>query len=293
MIDILVLNYNDAVTTTSFVNSVRDYSCVRKILAVDNHSKDDSMECLKALEDDKVLVVDSGENKGYGAGNNFGIRYLYEHFNSEYILLCNPDVIIEEQVCEKLEDFLRTYDDYAIAAPFMLNAKLQHQCNTAFFIPKTYQYIMSLSIVLKKFICSFDCGNLAEQSDETVYDVGAVSGSLFMINVSKMLQYGMFDENIFLYCEEIVLGAKMGAAHQKIALLPKLTFVHNHSVSISKSYNTLLKKHRLYLKSKVYVINKYFRPNFFEKILVYTLKKVSMFEIYLISLERKFKKKGR
>ena len=287
MIDILVLNYNDATTTTSFVNSVRDYSCVRKILVVDNHSKDNSLECLKTLENDKIVVVDSGENNGYGAGNNFGIRLLHNHYQSEYILLSNPDVIVEEKVLFELENFLRNNTDYALAAPFMLNAKGERVNYTAFRIPYKWEYIMSIDILLKKFFLSFDCGFKSLKSQKNVVDVGALAGSLFMMNASKMIRFGMFDEKIFLYCEEIVLGRKMEQAGQKIALLPKLSFIHNHSVSISKTLRSEFVKHKILLKSKKYVLKKYFHINVLEIFFVYLFSITSFVELKLLSFLRR------
>lgn len=289
MIDILVLNYNDAVTTTSFVNLVKDYSCVRKILVVDNHSKDNSLECLKALENDKVIVIDSGENRGYGAGNNFGIRYLCNHFDSEYILLCNPDVVVEESVCEKLESFLRINKEYSIAAPFMLNAKGVKQKNTAFRIPTKWEYIFSIDMILTKFTNTFYYKNIEDEKG-SLKNVGSVSGSLFMMNTHDMLEYGMYDENIFLYCEELVLGKKMQMAQKKIALLTDCFFVHNHSVSITKAYKSLVKKHKIFMRSKLYVIKQYYKVNFFEYFISFLLTKLSVVEIFFVSLLKNIQK---
>lgn len=286
MIDILVLNYNDAVTTTSFVNSVKDYSCVRKILVVDNHSKDNSLECLKVLENNKIIVVDSGANRGYGAGNNFGVRYLRNHYQSEYILLSNPDVIVEEKVLIELEKFLRHNNDYAIVAPFMLNAKGVKQYNTAFRIPSKWEYILSIDLLLSKIKGSFYYKNI-EKEKESVKDVGSVTGSMFLMRTEDMLAYGMYDEKVFLYCEELILGMKMQEACKKIALLPNLTFIHNHSVSISKTYKSFVSKQRLFMNSKLHSIRHYYHANFFEYLVAFMLSKLSIVEIFLIGLLRK------
>lgn len=288
MIDILVLNYNDAVTTTGFVKSVKDYSCVRKILVVDNHSKDNSLECLKVLANDKVVVVDSGENKGYGAGNNFGIRYLHEHYQSEYILLSNPDVIVEENVLLELEKFLRDNNDYAIAAPFMLNANGAKQYNTAFRIPSKWEYILSIDLLLTKIKGSFYYKNI-EIDKEKVKDVGSVTGSMFMMRAKDMLEYGMYDENIFLYCEELILGIKMQNAKRKIALLTECSFIHNHSVSISKTYKSLVSKKKLFMKSKLYAIKHYYHSNLLERFVAFILSKCAIAEVFLVSLLRRSK----
>ena len=62
MIDVLTLNYNDALTTISFVKSIENFSCVKNILIVDNHSSDDSLERLLEIESEKIHVVQTEKN---------------------------------------------------------------------------------------------------------------------------------------------------------------------------------------------------------------------------------------
>lgn len=285
MIDILVLNYNDALTTTTFVDSVKAFPSVRKVLVVDNHSSDESLEKLKLLQDDKVIVVQTEKNGGYGAGNNFGVRYLNDNYKSEYILLCNPDVIVTNEVCEKLESFLKNNPDFVIVAPFMLNAKGEKENITAFRIPSKWEYILSIGLFFSKITGSFYYKGIIEEK-ESSKKVGSVTGSMFLMRTKDMLDYGMYDENIFLYCEELVLGIKMRNAHKKIALLTDCSFIHNHSVSISKTYKSAVSKHKLFMKSKLYAIKHYYQTNFIEYSIAWLLSKISTVEIFLNSLLR-------
>ncbi|SHH27745.1 Glycosyltransferase, GT2 family [Fibrobacter sp. UWH9] len=285
MFDILVLNYNDSSTTINFVKSVKEYACVEHILIVDNKSTDDSFHRLTSFKLGKIDVVQCEKNGGYGAGNNFGIRYLRENYKSDYILLCNPDVLIDEQTCNEMEIFLRNYSDYAIVAPFMLDSSKKKMYNTAFRIPSVYEYVMSLEMIFSKFFKPFYYSKM-ELDNVTCKDVGAVSGSLFMMNVAHMLQYGMYDERIFLYCEEMVLGLKLKKAGLKTALLPNLSFVHNHSVSISKSFKTLLSRHRLFMSSKLFVVKEYFKADKLVLFIAHILSWISLLEVRLISSMR-------
>lgn len=285
MIDVLVLNYNDVSTTIQFVESMVNYSCVRKILVVDNCSTDKSFDELLTLRNSKVVVVQTEKNGGYGAGNNFGIRYLYNYFKSEYILLCNPDVIVSETVCANLESFLIANQKYAIVAPFMLNAKGVKQSNTAFRIPSKWEYIKSIDLVFARCTKSFYFKDV-EKETNPVKDVGCVSGSLFLMRASDMIDFGMYDENIFLYCEELVLGIKMSDANKKTALLTECSFLHNHSVSISKTYKSYMARRKLFMKSKLYVIKQYYHANFLEYSVAWVLSKISTVELFLNGLLR-------
>lgn len=286
MVDVLVLNYNDAVTTTCFVEHMLGLSNVKRILVVDNASTDNSVEMLTSFVSNKVDLVCNRRNGGYGYGNNVGIRYLWENYGSKYILLANPDTTIGNDTISALELFLSKHEDYALAAPFMLSPTGERQYNTAFRIPESNNYIRSLGVLNSRFSKSFYYDDITKQRPE-FRQVGAVSGSLFMMNVPLMLEWGMFDENIFLYCEEIVLGLKLQRAGYKVALLPNETFVHNHSVSIRKSYKSALSRQRLLTKSKLYVIEKYYNVTGARLALAKVLAWISLIEVGAISMLRR------
>jgi len=119
-----------------------------------------------------------------------------------------------------------------------------------------------------------------------VKDVDALSGSLFMVDLPRMIKYGMYDENVFLYCEEVILAMRLKKNRQKVALLPQEFFIHNHSVSISKTYASSTKRHRLLLKSKLYVIKKYLKANRFEYFIAQIMAVISLIENYLNDLRK-------
>ena len=72
----IILNYNDAATAMGLADEIRGYPCLDSIVLVDNCSTDDSWEQLKTLRHtDKVHVLRTEENGGYGMGNQAGINY--------------------------------------------------------------------------------------------------------------------------------------------------------------------------------------------------------------------------
>lgn len=289
MVDILVLNYNDAETTLEYVNQVKNFKCVRKILIVDNCSTDDSLKVLLECKFEKVEIISSSENCGYGAGNNFGIKYLMDYYDSKYILISNPDVIVTDSTIKKLEDFLKKHQDFAVVAPFMLNPKGEKQINTAFHIPDIKDYIMSFGMIWTKYFSKYFYKDILESNRE-VKVVDGVSGSMLMVNANIMIEKGMYDENIFLYCEEIVLGIKLKNVGLKTALLTRETFIHNHSISISKTYKSELERHKLLVKSKLYVIKKYYNASPIMYLGAYVMSRVSLIETWLWTLLRPFLK---
>ena len=291
MVDVLILNYVDYETTEKLVNSVRNYKNVARVCVVDNASPNNSYEWLKQNYGDIVDVIKTPKNGGYGYGNNYGIKYLYENYESKYILLCNPDVIIADDVIGQLEDFLKHNDSYIIAAPFMLDRNGIKQKNTAFKIDNMLKYIMSFGMLYSKIFRPGEYRYLSETTCDII-DVEAVAGSLFMFDVAKMINNAMYDENVFLYCEERILGMKCRNANLKIALLPKYTFIHNHSVSINKTIASEVKKRKVMNKSAMYVIKKYYNANFLGILLGKIMMSISIGEIRILEILKRKRHKG-
>ena len=73
---IIILNYNNAEETAEYVERICEYKCLDHVIIVDNASTDGSAVRLKPLCTGKVELVKSGENRGYAAGNNLGLRYV-------------------------------------------------------------------------------------------------------------------------------------------------------------------------------------------------------------------------
>lgn len=270
MVDLLILNYNDAKTTLMLVDKVKEYNSINRILIVDNMSTDNSLSLLREKTREKVIIVSTGKNGGYGAGNNYGINYLYEHYGSEYILLANPDISVLDKTILKMEQFLKIHTDYVMVAPFMCNSYGVKMGNSGWKIPSSTQYIFAMGLLYSKFMQPGIIPNLIKKNDD-VLDVDAISGSLFLMNTKHMIDYGMYDEKIFLYCEETVLGIKFKKHKLKSALLMKENYIHNHSVSISKTYNSEIQRRRIMLKSKLYVLKKYYSISIIKYLLAVTI----------------------
>lgn len=99
-----------------------------KIVIVDNGSQNGSVEQLREHFDDepRVHVIAADENLGFAKGNNLGIRYAREQFDSDFIVAANSDILFEEEICERLAGI---YDrrPYAILGGDIVDAtRTQH-----------------------------------------------------------------------------------------------------------------------------------------------------------------------
>lgn len=275
---VVVLNYNDSETTFKLITNIQNYSVINKIVIVDNCSTDDSYTKLLRLQSSKVDIIKSDRNGGYGYGNNYGINYLNKYYEPMYILISNPDIEVEEAVLEKMLSTFKEDDKIAVVAPFMLNRDGKKESGTAWSVPSKLQYILSAELLFGHFFKPSRYKGIEKRSDVDKMEVDCVAGSLLMVKSSLMKDYGMYDENIFLFGEETTLGCKFKKAGLKTILLLQDTFLHLHGISINRSINSKIEKRKLMLNSRLYILKQYLSANHFELLLAAIVYKLSILE---------------
>lgn len=260
----IILNYNDADQTISLVEEIKEYEEINHIIVVDNLSTDNSYKVLKTYETEKVDVIITDTNGGYGYGNNIGIRYAHEQYKSEYIIIANPDVHFSNETITKMKCIFNYEKNVGIVAPKALKPTGDDQNLIAWKLQNKIDYGLSASMIYIKYF-SNKYYNSSYFIDNKLMEVDVVPGSLLMIKTSYMLKYGMYDENIFLYGEEEILALKFRENGFKTYIIINDTYVHDHSVSISKSFPKAVKQKEMNLTSRKYILNNYYNTSNFEK----------------------------
>ena len=162
-----------------------------KILIVENS---DNTQVKNYLENKflNVEVIVAQENLGYGKGNNLGISKV----NTQYAFILNPDAILEENCLEELcKAQLLLKDDFVILAPNLLN---------------NFGYFLNQSNNLKK----------------EILEVDYVKGFAMLINLKKINLKELFDENFFLFLEEIDLCKRIKNNGGKIFVVQNSKIQH-------------------------------------------------------------------
>lgn len=282
----VILNYNDAPTTISLVRLIKDYALLDYIVVVDNCSTDNSWEQLQHYKSDKIHVIQSPRNGGYGSGNNYGLRYSSEILNADYSIVANPDVQFDEDCVEK---FLQTLQEDASVA--VVSARQSNSPDCAWKNCSTMQYILATSLFfeVRLKIRSYSSSFFNGLNSVPVF---AVPGSLLMVDLKKMLQYGMYDEDFFLYYEEPILAQKFANAGLKTILRLDCSYIHDHHVSISKTYHRWSQQHTILLKSAELFLRKYKKANWLQMTFakmwfVYTKVEFWLYDWYRIVKEKK------
>ncbi len=259
----VILNYNDAPTVKSLVKEIRNYRCLDAIVVVDNHSSDGSWEMLQALSDkERVFVLRTEKNGGYGAGNQAGIDYCVEELEAEYVIVANPDIHVTEECILRVKEALDKTERAVIASARVMSPEGERLFSYWKLLP-LWMDLLDTGLVsrrLFKGMLNTPPYLLKQGGDENCRLVDAVPGSFFMLHLGRLTPQetkNLFDKHIFLYYEEKVLGCKCREKGLRTVLVTDCSYVHAHSVSIDKSVSRIVDKQRLLHRSKLYYYKEY------------------------------------
>ena len=252
-----ILNYNDAETVFRLVEKIKNYSIFSSILIVDNASSDDSFSRLKERyqNNNKIVIQQTSRNGGYGYGNNYGIKYAYKKMDADYVVLSNPDVLFSNEMVQKLLDEMISKNAAVVAGTQRVNGKPIR--TPAWKIPTAMQWTL-IETKLWKYVAKqyYYDPKLFNQRD---LQVDCVHGAMFLLDPKKFLDVGGYDEDMFLFGEETVLGYKLRAKGYKSFLLNNVYYDHEGSVSIKKSFNSTIKQDLITHQSKMVYMRDYLR----------------------------------
>lgn len=278
---IVILNYNDSENTILMLEDIKKFKSLHAIIIVDNHSTDDSVKKLKSYENKKIKIVEADENRGYAAGNNIGIRYLIENFDIDNIIISNPDIIVTEADILKLTQDLKK-KDVALIAPTIKEPKA---ISRGWHLPTFASELLS-NIPYFHFLENKILSYKEEAYKNELTQVEVVKGCFFIIKKDVFEAINFFDENTFLYYEEIIIGKKLKEYGFKTYVDNTVTVIHALSQSVDKSINRINKLK--ILKSSQFYYEKYVNQmDIFKLALLRISYYIYLFLAHIINLFRK------
>ena len=255
-INCVILNYNDADTVLGLVGEIRGYQAIDRIVIVDNASTDDSWEKIQALADEKVDVLRSEKNGGYGSGNNLGVRHAVNVNGADHVLIANPDVKFSEDCVKALSGVLKRHPELAVAAALMEDETFGDAKN-GWKLHGFWGELFAMGPISRRVFKKWLNYPASHFEGKKAAYVDAVHGSMLMVDGRKFLEAGGYDEGIFLYQEETVLASRFKKLGFKTVLLLNQKYRHEHSVSISKSFQGQIDRQKLRNTSVLYYLENY------------------------------------
>ena len=191
---VVIVNYRTALLTVDAVNSALEEPEAAEIIVVDNGSDDGSIELLSQLfsKDDRVRFVRSHENLGFGRANNLGVRLATE----EFVFLLNSDATFIPGCLEALAVQWNQLSSPGVLAPAVLRAdsdELQADAHGRFPTARS-----TLRLTTR---CTGDAS----------LEPDWVSGCAMLLGREDFLGVGGFDDDIFMYFEDVLLCWKLRA----------------------------------------------------------------------------------
>lgn len=236
---IILLNYRTPDMTLRAANAVMaDMDQLNaEMIIVDNASCDGSFDRITAIaqqrgwtQENRVRVMGTGQNGGFGAGNNFGIRQgLSDGRTPDFVYLLNSDAFIDPGALRVLLDFMLRRPDVGFAGSRLRGDDgAPHTTHFRFpTIAGEFEQATKLGIVtrlLAHAVIPMPATEKPVQADWT-------AGASMLIRSDALRDIGLFDETFFLYFEETDLCRRGSMAGWQTWFVPQSTVTHVGSVS--------------------------------------------------------------
>ena len=234
-ISVVIVNYNVKDLAENCISSVYKANNEKydiEIFFVDNNSIDGSVEYISE-KFPGINVISNGRNIGFSKANNIALRKA----KGKYILILNPDTLLEEGTFEKLIAFTENNQNTgAVTSKLILaNGKLDSACRRSFPTPSVaIPRILGLS---KLFPSSkiFGKYNLTYLDENKTYEVDAICGAFMFIPKKILDESGLFDEDYFMYGEDLDLCFRIKKKGYRIFYYPEITTIHFKGESTKKT----------------------------------------------------------
>ncbi len=115
----VVVTYNGSTYIGKCLSSLQTSSIPVRILVIDNHSSDNTIEIVRK-DFPEVELMSLDENLGFGKANNIGIKYAFQ-WGAEFIFLLNQDAHVQVGAIEELLTQQKKHEDYVLVSPLQLN----------------------------------------------------------------------------------------------------------------------------------------------------------------------------
>ncbi|MFP4845553.1 glycosyltransferase family 2 protein [Winogradskyella sp. PE311] len=226
-LSVVILNYNVRYFLELSLKSVEAAikTIDAEIIVVDNNSSDGSCEMVKELFPSVKLIVNK-ENSGFSKGNNIGVAEA----NGEYLCILNPDTVVAEDTFAKLLSYAKSKNDLGIIGCQLIDGKGQ-------FLPESKRNIPKPKVALKKLLGrSHDYYANQIQIEETGR-VEILVGAFMLLKKAVYNAVGGFDEDYFMYGEDIDLSYKILKAGYHNYYFGETTIIHFKGESTLRDAN--------------------------------------------------------
>ena len=254
---------NLSVVIVTFKSDQVIHDCIQsisdqiKIIIVDNSSDKKFKENIEKKYNNVECIL-SPSNLGMGSGNNLGLKQV----KTDYVIILNPDVILEKNTIQKIINESINIESFVILAPISDDLKFPNY-----------------KLNKKDFV---------DINDNKPFKVKSVDGYAMVLNLKKINQlknfenYNYFDENFFMYLENDDFCKRLVDIKENIFVIPKSKIKHLGARAVNSKFadEIELSRNWHWMWSKFYYNKKHYGfftalsigfPNFLSAILKYLI----------------------
>jgi GT2 family glycosyltransferase len=234
-----------------------------KIIIVDSFYDDAIREQIKKVAAENDCDFVESVNKGYGYGNNKGIYHALSHYSFDYLIISNPDIVIKD-----LGEWPSSSEKYIIGPivksksgraqnPYLVsNSKVRNRFMQIGY-EKQSDFFLCLGRTISRVQKVLYLGVTHISRQKMVFPFALHGSFLAFTKATLDALNPVFDENIFLFSEELDLGNKAKCANVKMVLDRTSRVLHNEDGSMKYENDSYLgnveKESFLYVYNKWYV----------------------------------------
>jgi len=245
-----IVTYNNLQTIEETVTSVlaQTTGIAFQLYIVDNQSTDGTAQLIRERFP-QVQLLERAQNEGFGAGHNVLLPLL----DSDYHVIINPDVLLQENAIGKMAAFLRENADIGMVSPQILDIQSGKEQILGKRDP-TLPFLLASRLrnrqkppgrLMRRYA-------MRDKPPDELYDIENASGCFFVIRTALFRKIGGFDERFFLYFEDSDLSRRV-RAEQRLVYYPQATVYHKWNRGSARELPLMW----IHLKSMLYYFNKW------------------------------------
>jgi len=247
LVSVAIVNFNGGAFLLDTVRSVLASTVPIEVWVVDNASSDGSVLELERRfhGDPRLHILHNPENLGFARANNIALRQA----GGDFLLLLNPDCIVEPDTLERMVEALLADPSAGMAGCLIVNPDGSEQAGCRRSIPTPWTGLLrSLNLppalgVKGRATPRVDLSH-TPLPEKPIY-VEAISGAFMLVRRSALEQAGLMDESYFLHCEDLDWCKTFEEAGWRILFVPGVSIVHHKGAcSNDRPLFVLWHKHR-------------------------------------------------
>lgn len=204
------------------------------IYLVDN-SRNDTLKDLANL-DSRIVYIFNNANIGYGAGHNVAILKSIEEGVAYHVVL-NPDLFFENEVIDNLYSYMQDHPEVGNIMPKILYPDGENQ-HLAKLLPTPLDWIFRRFLPAKYTKSITEKFELRYTGYDKIMNVPFLSGCFMFFRVDALKDVGLFDENIFMYMEDIDINRRIHVKY-KTLYYPYENVYHEYERGSHKNFKLL------------------------------------------------------